>query len=201
MEHKASIRSRRTPRCPACWLPLPLCLCGELHRLPLRTRVVVVMPQRESITSTNTGRLALALLDGASLRVRGLRDAPPPAPLPEGRRLVLFPGEGARPLVAGDAAGELPPVLLVPDGTWSQARKLCKREPILAEAEPVALPPAPPGRYGLRRNAPEGTVCTLEAIARALGVLEGPEIEAHLLAALDRFVERSRAAREGRFER
>ncbi|MEO7328399.1 MAG: DTW domain-containing protein, partial [Minicystis sp.] len=101
-----------------------------------------------------------------------------------------------------------PCVLLVPDGTWSQTRKLCKREPLFAEAEAesesVALPPVPAGRYDLRRNAPEGTVCTLEAIARALGVLEGAEgaaIEAQLLAALDLFVARSRAAREGRFAR
>jgi DTW domain-containing protein YfiP len=200
LELKQSIRSRRTPRCPACFLPTPLCLCAELQRLPARTRVVVIMPQRESITSTNTGRLGAALLEGASVRVRGLRGAPAPAPLPEGKRLLLFPCEQARPLVAADAEGA-PPVLLVPDGTWSQARKLVRREPLLAEAEAVTLPPASSARYGLRRNAPEGTVCTLEAIARALGVLEGPSLEAHLLAALDRFVERSRAAREGRFPR
>ena len=79
-----------------------------------------------------------------------------------------------------------------------ESAQLCHRcRPALSSA----CPPAAPGRYGLRRNAPAGTVCTLEAIARALGVLEGPEIEAHLLTALDRFVERSRAAREGRFER
>jgi len=200
LELKRPIRSRRAERCPACWLPLPLCLCAELPRVASRTRVVVVMPQRESITSTNTGRLAAQMIEGAVVRVRGLRDGPAPAPVPDGRRLVLFPQEGARLLGAEDARGEAT-ILLVPDGTWSQTRKLCKREPLLAEAEAVALPPAPAGRYDLRRNAPAGTVCTLEAIARALGVLEGAAIEAQLLAALDLFVARSRAAREGRFAR
>jgi hypothetical protein len=42
--------------------------------------------------------------------------------------------------------------------------------------------------------------CTLEAIARALGVLEGPEVEARLLEALDLFVERTLRVRTGRLD-
>src|SRR5687767_6335461 len=108
------IRSRRVARCAACWLPRPPCLCAELPRLIVRTRVVVVMHRREAITSTNTGRLAVTMLSGASVRVRGKLE--PIAPLPEGRRLVLFPMEGARELGPGDALAG-PVVLLVPDGT------------------------------------------------------------------------------------
>lgn len=193
------IRSRRTPRCPACWLPTALCFCAELPRLAVRTRVVVVMHRREAITSTNTGRLAASMLSGARVRVYGRRDEAAPEPLPEGRRLALFPREGARVLVPEDAAGE-PPVLLVPDGTWSQARRLLRRDGDLDVAELVTLPPAAPTRYRLRRHAREGALCTLEAIARALGVLEGAKIEEQLIEVLDRFVERSLAARAGRLE-
>jgi DTW domain-containing protein YfiP len=194
------MRSRRAPRCPACWLPTSLCLCSSLPLLSVRTRLIVVMHHRETITSTNTGRLAVRLLEGGSVRVRGLPGAPPPDPLPEGRRLALFPLPDARELTAADAEGERA-VLLVPDGNWAQARRIARRDKNLAGAEPVRLPPPPPTRYGLRRNPRDGMLSTLEAIAYALGLLEGPAIEARLLEVFDRFVEAARRARTGAFER
>ncbi|MEO5728685.1 MAG: tRNA-uridine aminocarboxypropyltransferase [Byssovorax sp.] len=196
------MRSRRTPRCPDCWLPSALCLCAELPRLAVRTRVVVAMHRREAVTSSNTGRLAARVLDGASVRVRGLareREIDP-EPLPPGRRLVLFPAAEARLLTAEDAVSE-GVVLLVPDGTWAQARRLLRRDDLFQGAEVVTLPPAGPSRYGLRRHAREGSVCTLEAVGRALGVLEGGDIEERLAAVLERFVARSRQARTGHVER
>jgi DTW domain-containing protein YfiP len=109
---------------------------------------------------------------------------------------VLFPQVGARLLGAADAAGE-PIVLLVPDGTWSQARRLLRRDDDLGGAEPVTLPPAAPSRYRLRRHVREGGLCTLEAIAQALAVLEGPEVEERLMGVLDRFVALALQARKG----
>jgi DTW domain-containing protein len=189
------IRSRRTPRCGDCRLPTALCLCATLPRLAVRTRLVVVMHRREAISSTNTGRLAARVLEGASVRVRGSMRADA-EPLPEGRRLLLFPAEGARVLGPEDAcsAGV---VLLVPDGSWNQARRLWRRDDAMRDAEPVILPRSAPTRYALRRSGGEGRLCTLEAIARALGVLEGPEIEAELEGVLDRFLERAKRARTG----
>lgn len=189
-----AIRSRRLARCERCWLPCALCLCAALPRLRPRTRVVVVMHHRESITSSNTGRLVVRALEGAALRRRGRLDDPDPAPLPAGRRLALFPGPEARVLGPADAAGP-PAVLLVPDGSWTQARKLLRRDDDLAAAEQVTLPAPGASRYALRRPARDGALCTLEAVARALGVLEGPEIEAPLVELLDLFVERSLRAR------
>jgi DTW domain-containing protein YfiP len=158
---------------------------------------VIVAHRREAGTSTNTGRLAASMLDGAEVRVRGTVAPPPEAPLPEGRRLVLFPRGDARVLDARDAAGERV-VLLVPDGTWSQARRMLLRDPDLADVDLVTLPPSSPSRYRLRCHAREGALCTLEAIARALGILEGPSVEEALLGALDRFVEHGLRARSGR---
>lgn len=190
------MRSRRTARCPGCWLPTALCLCAELPRLAVRTCVVVMMHRREAATSSNTGRLAARVLEGASVRVRGGESAIEPEPLPSGKRLVLFPAAEARLLTPEDAEGE-GVVLLVPDGTWSQARRLLRRDDIFQGAEVVTLPPAGPSRYGLRRHAREDGVCTLEAIGRALALLEGGDIEQRLIAVLDRFVARSRQARLG----
>jgi tRNA-uridine aminocarboxypropyltransferase len=193
------MRSRRTPRCPGCWLPTAMCLCAELPRLVVRTRVVVMMHRREAVTSSNTGRIAARVLEGSSVRVRGGDPAIAVDPLPPGRRLVLFPAAEARLLTPADAEGD-GVVLLVPDGTWAQARRLLRRDAMFQGAEVVTLPPAGPSRYGLRRHAREGSVCTLEAIGRALGVLEGEAIEAQLDEVLDRFVARSQRARKGWIE-
>ena len=190
------MHSRRTARCPGCWLPTALCLCAELPRIAVRTRVVVMMHRREAATSSNTGRLAARVLEGASVRVRGGDRATEPTPLPSGKRLVLFPAAEARLLGPQDAEGA-GVVLLVPDGTWAQARRLLRRDDVFQGAEVVTLPPAGPSRYGLRRHAREEGVCTLEAIGRALTLLEGGDVEPRLLAVLERFVARSWQARLG----
>jgi DTW domain-containing protein len=193
---KRPSRGFRVARCEGCRLPEALCVCATLPRLAVRTRVVVVMHRREAITSTNTGRLAARMLEGAEVRVKA-RESGAPAPLPPGRRLALFPREDARPLQPEDGAGE-PVVLLVPDGTWAQARRLVSRDPDLADAEVVTLPRPGTSRYLLRQHAREGALSTLEAIAAALGILEGPSVEGALMAALDRFVARGRLSRGGR---
>jgi DTW domain-containing protein YfiP len=188
------IRSRGFSRCRGCGLPPPVCLCGELPVLPVSTRVVVLMHHIELRKSTNTGRLVARLLEGAEIRVRGEIDARPRPPLPEGRRLVLYPAPGARELSREDASSG-PLVLLVPDGNWNQARRAFRRDPDVTGAEPVVLPPGAPSRYGLRRGPNDGAIATLEAVARALGLLEGPEIERRMMDAFDRFVERATRVR------
>lgn len=173
-------------------------MCPELPHLPVRTRVIVVMHHVEVFRGSNTGRLAVRILEGATLRVRGGRRSGPVPPEPEGRRLLLFPAPGARVLSAADAAGPEPLVLLVPDGSWQQARRVGHREALAHGAEPVALPPGPPSRYTLRAIRRPGAVCTFEAIARALALIEGPQIEAPMLAVLDEFLRRFELARQGR---
>ena len=147
----------------------------------------------ETRKSTNTGRLLARIVHGVDVRIRGERGAAPRTAL-EGRRLVLYPEERARTLSADDAGAAL--VLVLPDGTFGQARRMLNRDPDIAGAEIVQLPPGPPSRYGLRRSPVEGKLSTFEAVARAIGILEGPEPEAVLLEAFDRFVARARIVRD-----
>ncbi len=195
--HPRGVRSQRRAQCEGCSLPQIVCLCDELPRLVTRTRVVVVMHRREALRTSNTGRLAVRVLSGASRAVRGARTAQgereEAAPLPAGKRLALFPAEGARILTPDDASDDA--VLVVPDGTWSQAQRVLRREPLARGAEIVRLPPRPPTRYALRRNTRDGAVCTFEAIAAALGVLEGGDVEARMLACFEAFQARALAVR------
>ena len=67
----------------------------------------------------------------------------------------------------------------------------------VAKGPNVTLPPGPPTRYRLRRTPHAGALSTFEAIARALAILEYPEIEEPLMRALDLFVERTLVLRGG----
>jgi DTW domain-containing protein len=190
-EGTAGMRSRRLPRCDSCWLPPSLCLCAELAPLSLRTRIVILIHHVERIKSSNTGRLVAKMVPDTIVHVHGDPTRAPKTPLPEGRVLLLWPdpnGVELSPSLAEDG----PVVLIVPDGTWGQTRRMCRRDPAAKNATIVRLPEGHTTRYGgLRRSAREGTSSTMEAVARALGILEGPEVEARMLAAFDTFVERS----------
>lgn len=169
-------------------------MCAALPSLAVRTRVVVVMHHIEAVRSTNTGRLVAAMLQGATVRLRGARDATV-EDAPAGRRLVLFPSEGARPLRPDDAGDDL--VLVVPDGTWAQARRIHRRDPAALGAEAVTLPTLATSTYDLRRSEREGALCTLEAVAAAMGVLEGPDVENSLREGFEAWRARAMRVRDG----
>ncbi|MFO0568098.1 MAG: tRNA-uridine aminocarboxypropyltransferase [Polyangiaceae bacterium] len=187
-----TIRGRRLPRCDGCGLPPLLCMCAELPSLSLRTQIVLVMHKNEVGRSSNTGRLALKCVRSARAVIRGMERAEPNG---SERRLLLFPSPEARPLSAADGASDDPVTLVVPDGSWTQARRATRREPWCRGAELVKLDAPAPGHYGLRRSPRPEALCTLEAIARALGILEGAAVEHALLDVLARFVVRARHLR------
>lgn len=127
---------------------------------------------------TNTGVLAARCVAGSEVIVRGVEgEASEPFAARAGTRpVLLFPAEDA---VSLDTLVEGPPVtLVVPDGTWRQAQRVRARVPGLAEVPCAVLPPGPPTRYRLRSEPREGGLATMEAIARALGLLEGPAVQA-----------------------
>ncbi|HQP33940.1 MAG TPA: tRNA-uridine aminocarboxypropyltransferase [Polyangiaceae bacterium] len=190
------MRSRNLPCCPCCGLSAPACPGADTPRIATRVGVVIVVHAFELHKTSNTARLARRVLSRCELRVHGGRD-PIAAPALPARRLLLFPAEGARELCADDAR-DGSTVLVVPDGTWGQARRMMRRDPVLIGAEPVTLPPGPASSYSLRRAREQGMLSTYEAVARAMGILEGPTVERAMLEVFDRFVERMLALRGAR---
>lgn len=189
------MRTRRLERCPGCGLPHDLCLCAELPKISLPTRVVLLVHNVEVHRSTNSGRLLLQILEGSQQHIRGARGGDA-ARVPDGTRLVLFPAPGARLLTPDETR---PVVLLVPDGNWSQARRMPRREQSARGSELVHLPDGgAPSRYRLRQTNRPGAVSTFEAVARALAILEGPEVERDLMVVFDEFVRRSLLVRASR---
>lgn len=171
---------------------LRLCLCAEIVPLVLGTRVLVIRSAREAPQPTNTGRLVPLALANAALLARG-RGAEPleheELAEPGRRALLLCPGSGSRELARDE--DPRPVTLVVPDGTWRKARRMAAREPALARLERVHLPAGPPSRYRLRAHPDEACLATFEAVARALGILEGADVRARLDHLFARFVDRT----------
>lgn len=177
------------------------CICELAAPLSLATRVALVMHRRETKKPTNTGRLAELSIAGTRRFVRGHREDP--ADLtelldPDRRVWLLFPRDDARVVTPADVAADRRPVtLVVPDGTWPQARRAVAREPVLAEAPAYLPPPGPRTTYGLRKEHVEGGLATFEAIVRMLAVIEGDDVADQLQRWFDVMVARMTARRRG----
>jgi DTW domain-containing protein YfiP len=169
-----------------------LCVCALIPRIETRTRLVLFIHRREDRKSTNTGRLATECLPNSEIFVRGNADQPSdPFVAPAGSQpLFLFPHEGATKLTEF-VVPDRPVTLIVPDGTWRQASKVRHRVPGLADVPCVWLPPSDPSMYRLRAEAHEQGLATLEAIARAMEILEGPHVRAGLELVFRAMVERT----------
>lgn len=183
------LRGFRQRRCDGCRLPPELCVCGQLPLIDNQFRVHIVVHFREWNKSTNTARIAARMLRSCRVLIRG---GPSPtlgrdvdrelALIPPASALLLYPRDDAT------ALDQVPPsplidTLIVPDGTWSQTRRLVRRHAAFQHVQAVHLG-APTTEYRLRRGVHPGTCCTLEAIAAALGVLESPALTLQMMQAL-----------------
>ncbi len=171
--------------CPACRLQGWLCVCALAPRVRTRTPLVLVVHVRDLDRTSNTVRLLALAIRNATLARHGEFPAPadPASHVPAGvTPVVLFPGHGAEPLTP-ELIDSLPspPALVVPDGSWRQASRMVKRLPLLAGAVKVTLPDRAFAGAALRRNREGHRMSTYEAVAQALGVLEGEAVAGPLL--------------------
>ena len=176
-----------------------LCMCDELPRLELKTKISLVIHHRELSRSSNTGLLALRALVNSEFRVRGeSRETLDLSDLlsPRYRTLLFYPCANAvelnRELVVRDPR---PIQLIVPDGTWRQARKIHSRHPELSDIPRVKISTPNHSTFQLRaQSRPEG-MATLQAIASALGIIEGDQVAAQLMRLYRARLDRTLSAR------
>jgi DTW domain-containing protein YfiP len=176
-----------------------LCICDSIPTLDLNTRVCLIIHVKELKRTTNTGRLALRALVNSEMRVRG--DTREPLDLTDllthGYRTFLFyPSVDAVELDNELVAQNGTPIqLIVPDGSWRQASKVHSRHHELKDVPRVKIGAPNLSKFHLRaQHRPEG-MATLQAVAHALGVIEGDLVKAQLLKLYDLRVERTLRAR------
>jgi DTW domain-containing protein YfiP len=158
-------------RCARCLLQQRVCICADVPTIVTRTQVVIVRHHLEQNRSSNSGRLAhLALPNSVIVDHGGTGGAAVLPPL-EGAWL-LFP-EG-KPV---DAAPIPPPrQLIVLDATWAQARRMYRKINGLRGVPLMRIPDMPMPSERLRASPGPGRVSTIEAIARALRLVEGDAV-------------------------
>jgi DTW domain-containing protein len=180
--------------CSTCRLPATLCICALVPHLHTRTQLHVIVPALEARKPSNTGQLAARSIVDSTVQVWRHERKPLCAPVIRAgdQPLVLFPAPDAAPIT--DYASAIAPIaLIVPDGSWAQARGLQQRA-LLSRYPCVTLPDLGPSEYRLRDEPQVGGLATFEAIARSLRILEGDRgeaIEAALLRVFRIMVDRT----------
>jgi len=178
-------QSIRSERCRTCGVCATACLCDVVPRIDLRTKVCLVIHHRELSRRSNTGLLAIRALVNSEVRVRGeqrerldLEDLL----TAQYRTFLFYPSADAIELNQALVMQEPTPIqLLVPDGTWRQARKIHSRHPELRELPRVKIRAPSRAIFQLRAQSRPERMATLQAIAEALGVIEGDRVRVQLM--------------------
>lgn len=183
MNDVSSPGRKRKPKdpCLVCYLHKDRCICGHLPNLRLKTKITLVVHVKELKRTTNTGRLALSALTNSEMRIRGeefktldLSDTLSPAY----RTLLFYPSDNAVELdhkLVTDCS--LPIQLIVPDGNWRQASKVHYRHHELKDIQRVKISTPNTEGMHMRAETTDAGMATLEAIAHALGIIEGSEVK------------------------
>ncbi len=152
---------------------------------------MIVRHHLEMHRTSNTGRLAHFALPNSEIVEHGGMTGSAKLPVLDGAWL-LFPEGPVTPVPV-----EPPPTaIVVLDATWSQARRMFRKVEALRGLPILRLADAPMPAARLRESPAPGKVSTIEAIARALRVLEGDASATPLERLFERAV--ARAAQSGR---
>ncbi|QKJ88328.1 DTW domain-containing protein YfiP [Paramixta manurensis] len=168
-------RGNRVRRCQGCLLPQKLCLCPEISPTHARSRFCLVMFDTEPMKPSNTGRLIADILPNTQA-FGWSRTEPDPALLaavndPHYQPLVVFPESYAdvgREVLNTPPLSGKPPLFIMLDGTWTEARKMFRKSPWLDNLPVMSLVLTTPSRYTLREAHAAGQHCTAEVAAELL---------------------------------
>jgi DTW domain-containing protein len=178
-------RGFRLPRCARCGLVAPACFCAEVTPVPTLLKLQFVMHHLELNKVSNSVRLIGCTLQATQTLLIGCPAARTPPAIAPGS-LMLFPALGGRPLTHADAGR----TLLVPDGSWSQARKIAQSLLRDHSVEPIELAAgalAAGTPLTLRKPKAAGLVATAQAVAAALYAVGDMQAGDAILQVFQRF--------------
>lgn len=180
-------------RCPKCMVHHLNCFCNKIQRLDLATKVSILIFKKEVFLPSNTAHLTIKSLSNSQDYQRGHRGqtlSPEFIDSKNYQPLYLFPTDDAVELTSKYLSSFDKPInLIVPDGTWRQAKKVHRREPLLSGIPHVKITPNQKSIYPLRRQKFEFGLCTHEAISYALEFLEDGKIKTTMMNNLKIFIE------------
>ena len=165
---------KRLPRsvCYRCMKPTVFCICDDIDIIRNRIGIFIVQHMRERYHAIGTARIAELGLENVQLETvfptNGRFESA--AVFPPGAAL-LYPHPEARYLETLTMA-ERPRQLVVIDGTWPQASRIYRDSPNLRALPCITFETPVPSNYRIRQEPNTAANATIEAICRALGILE-----------------------------
>ncbi|WP_409310013.1 tRNA-uridine aminocarboxypropyltransferase [Pectobacterium sp. B1J-3] len=187
-------RGCRVVRCQHCLLPITTCLCHTIQTQDSRSRFCLVMFDTEPLKPSNTGRLIADILPNTQAFLWS-RTHPDPKLLAMLQDRAYQPylvfladeTENGRQVLRQLPPQGKPPLFVLLDGTWPEARKMFRKSPYLDSLPILSLNVDALSRYQLREANHEKQHCTAE-IAIALLAQAGDNKAADGLSAhFDRF--------------
>ena len=171
-----------------------LCICPFIPKLQMQTKLTILMHAQERHKPSNTGRLAHLCLPGSEIRYRGEIGKPLSLEgLKPESHTTLFLGLTPEAVELNSEfvkSLEKPVHLIVPDGTWAQASRMCSKIAPALGVTCVKLKADKPSEYRLRSEHLADGMATFEAIARALGILENQSVREEMEKIFRRMVDR-----------
>lgn len=129
-------------------------------------KIFLLTHERELQRTSNTGVLAKNVAPEIVEQIIWARNTPNPSLLDainNKNTVLLYPVDDA------DAAPiESFENIILLDATWQEARKMFNKSPYLKSLPRVHIKPQKISQYQLRRNQPEGGLCTAECVVEIL---------------------------------
>ncbi|WP_145601005.1 tRNA-uridine aminocarboxypropyltransferase [Yersinia frederiksenii] len=168
-------RGCRAIRCQGCLLTERFCLCDTIKPQPASSRFCLVMFDTEPLKPSNTGRLIADILPDTQAFLWARTEVDPEllAAIQDPRRqpYVVFPEKYAEPerLVLNQLPiSDKPPLFILLDGTWTEAKKMFRKSPYLASLPLLSLNVSNASDYLLREAPRPEQHCTVEVAAALL---------------------------------
>jgi DTW domain-containing protein YfiP len=168
------------PTCHICGLWDHFCVCDLLPSIRSKVGFILIQHSSELLRQSNTARLAEKMISPCEIVSWGSPEIPYRDGClknPDHKNLVLYPRPENRLLNKDDCLGDNgePTNLILLDATWAQAKSMSRRIPGLPGFTFVSLPEQPPPSWKLRRSPGKGYFCTLEAVIRAMAIIDGDQ--------------------------
>ncbi|MDU3049151.1 MAG: tRNA-uridine aminocarboxypropyltransferase [Escherichia coli] len=141
-------RGNRVRRCQRCLLPEKLCLCSTITPAQAKSRFCLLMFDTEPMKPSNTGRLIADILPDT---VAFQWSRTEPSQYADEQREVIFTPPAGKP-----------PLFIMLDGTWPEARKMFRKSPYLDNLPVISVDLSRLSAYRLREAQAAGQYCTAE---------------------------------------
>ncbi|XP_067172008.1 tRNA-uridine aminocarboxypropyltransferase 2 isoform X5 [Apteryx mantelli] len=173
-------RCERRPECGRCGRPQKVCLCPFLpvHPLKVSTCLYIIQHPAEESRVLRTVPLLVACLPPDKCKVligrRFSEDRYPElaAVCRNPSTLILYPGAEATNLEEIALMPSSPSVMIIIDGTWSQAKDIFYKNSLFRLPKQVQLKTNISSQYVIRTQPTNTCLSTLECAAVALTIME-----------------------------